>query len=848
MGPRMDMTLVSLSVRLFGMNRWVFVLIFGLMMLGFVSGVGTSIMIIEPNRNYDSSQMRISSQGNLAVNKYGVFDLTNEEIGELRKDNSIIVRKPYEVYAFLSDAVIQQNVTSAWDLKVGEINLTGSQKSVCIIDTGVDLNHSDLEDKIIAQHCFCASSNCCPDGTSEDTNATDDNGHGTHVAGIVAASGQVSGVGVGANLVVVKALDSDGSGREDDMINAVEWCVDNSEEYNITAISMSFGGCNSLNLDLCYSTICSDLSTGLGGLQSKIQEAIDKNISVVIATGNEYDDGVFFQDKISWPSCLPSVTRVSSIDKDDSTISYFANRNLLVKLLGIGSGVNSTMPRYDVPLTNAAYMAPATPYKNYYDEMSGTSMATPMVAGAIAIMSQYLNLSRQKKTPSEVEDIFYDTGKTISELGINYSRIDVYSALLSLDVDAPNVTLVSPVDNHINLSVNQTFVCNATDWQLANVTLSVWNSTGLYYNWTNNLTGDSNESSFDLTDMPENNYEWNCFVVDALGNSAFASANYSLTIGGIEIVLDSPTNNTHTNVNETNFTCNSSSDSNYELSNVTFYLWNSTGDLTNTSIQNVSGFSNSSIFNYTFIDEGNYSWSCLGVNNGSNESWAANNFSVTYDVTSPLISSLSVDESTTSATVTWTTDEVANSSIYVSGGSWSNSSDNVTSHSIAISGLSASTAYIYNVTSCDRAGNCNSSDSSFTTSAAAVAPSSPSGSSSSSSTSSSSVATPVGPVVHNVSVSEVSGGYTKSLKKDDKINFSIYDFNGGRHLLTVEDVGVDYVNLTIESDPINFALGIGQSVKLNLTSPDYYDLFIGLNNISNSSAELTIQLINEPIE
>jgi hypothetical protein len=86
------------------------------------------------------------------------------------------------------------------------------------------------------------------------------------------------------------------------------------------------------------------------------------------------------------------------------------------------------------------------------------------------------------------------------------------------------------------------------------------------------------------------------------------------------------------------------------------------------------------------------------------------------------------------------------------------------------------------------------------------------------------------------------------LKKDEKVNFSIFDSDGARHLLTVNEIGVDYVNLTIESDPVNFKLGVGQSVKFNLTSADYYDLMVKLNSITNDSAELTIQLIDEPIE
>ena len=281
-------------------------------------------------------------------------------------------------------------------------------------------------------------------------------------------------------------------------------------------------------------------------------------------------------------------------------------------------------------------------------------MAAPMVAGTIAVMNQYLNLSGQTKTPLEIETILNDTGEIISdagESGEDYSRINVYDAILSLDIDAPNVTLVSPVDDHINLTVNQTFVCNATDWQLVNMTLKIWNSTGLYYNVTNSLTGVANETNFSLIDIPEDVYSWNCFGEDGQGNSAYASANFSLTIGGMSTTLVSPANATHTSMNETNFSCQILSNEDYELANVTFYLWNSTGDLTYNETTDISGFDNTTIFNYTFLDEDAYVWNCLGVNNGSNSSWGDDNFSVVYDITNPNLTITSSPESATSNSV-----------------------------------------------------------------------------------------------------------------------------------------------------------------------------------------------------
>jgi len=638
----------------------------------------------------------------------------------------------------------------------------------------------------------------------------DDYGHGTHVAGIVGANGGIDGVATGVGLVIVKIMDGSGDGWSYDLEDGMQWCIDNAATYNISVITASLGAADKWN------TSCDDNVTSTTSI---VNSAVAAGISVTVATGNEWGT-----EGITWPSCISSVTPVGAASKSD-TLWY--NRNSLVKLLGIGVDINSTCLVGDFE------------YANGYCTKDGTSMSTPMVAGAISVLNQVLNFTGQTKTPLEVENIFYDTGKTINESGNNYSRINLYDAILSVDNIKSNVTLVSPVDNHVNSSVNQTFVCNATDWQLANVTFKIWNSTGVLYNYSNrNLTGTSNATSFVLTDMTEDTYEWNCFVTDSLGNVG-NSSNYTLTVGGVSTALVSPVNDSYSNVNDTNFSCRAVSDDSYVLSNVTFYLWNSSDVLVYNFSKNISGVSNSSVFNYSFSDEGNYSWNCFGVNNVSNSSWGDGNFSFGFDVVAPSVIGLSESVSVSGATISWTTDELANFSI--SGGVSGSSGNYLSSHSVGISGLSASTTYVYVLSSCDRAGNCANTSDSFRTSDVVISGSSSGGSGGS--TSAFSV-----PLLFNISVAEIQFGYTKRLKKDDGVNFSIYDFGGGRHLLTVDDVGEDYVELMIRSEPISLKLGVGQSAKLNLTSPIYYDLFVKLNAIIDDEAELTIQLINESIE
>ena len=762
--------------------------------------------------------MSVSSGKKVDVPKYEVRVVTRGELKKMEKDSEIekVFNKNY-IRAFLEQATGIVNSSRANNLSVGILDLNGSGQTVCVVDTGVNFSHPDLAGKNVSCVVDCFGKACV-----ENCSVGDNNGHGTHVAGIVAASGGITGVAPNVSLIGVKILGSDsgGSGDDADLNNAVDWCV----ARNVSVITMSLGTVT------LFDSYC-DGAAGLGDWRDSINAAYLKNISVVVASGNDANT-----THISAPACIQNATAVGDtydanigsvgwgnpqVCSDSTTaldkIVCHANRNSLVRLFAPGSVINSTM------------------YTGGYETRSGTSMAAPMVAGSIALIKQYLDFSGQAKTPAQIEDVLNDTGKVLYDeggSGENFSRIDVYAAVLSLDVTAPNVTLVSPVDDKVNLSVNQSFGCNATDWQLANLTLRVWNSSELYYNETVNLTGSSNETSFSLVNLSEGTYDWNCFVYDDEGNLGSASANSSLTVGGIEVELDSPDDASYTNMNETNFSCTAFSASIYELSNVTFYLWNySSGNLIYNLSGSVTGVSNSSVFNFTLGEEGNYSWNCLGVNNASNESLGSDNFTVIYDVTAPVLSVPSESVTSSSSVISWTTGEAANSSVAVSGGSWSNSSSYVTDHSISVSGLSSSTGYSYTVWSCDEAGNCGSDSGSFTTSATS---SSSGGGGGGSSTIS----------VINIGSEKLWKGASELLKANDKVSFSLVS---GSHSLEVEKVGVDYAQIVIMSEPVYLNLSVGEEVKLNLSSIDYYDLIVGLNGILNGEANISVKRIFETI-
>jgi subtilisin family serine protease len=266
-------------------------------------------------------------------------------------------------------------------------------------------------------------------------NPIDSHGHGTHVAGTIAGNGVLKGVAPNAKLVAVKSLNQEGWGYTSDIIAGIEYCTDNSEIYNISVISMSLGGG-------LYNSYCDDSQTSYA---SAINAAVAKNISVVVATGNDGNDSY-----IASPSCVFNSTRVGSTEKEDTNISSFSNGWEFDMIVAPGSLINSTI------------------MGGGYGLKSGTSMATPHVAGAIALINQYLSENNEQKTPNFIKEVLKQTGKIINEDSRNYSRIDLpnffdsYSSTLIFDPitinSTNNISSIYANSNHlifINFTTNQ---------------------------------------------------------------------------------------------------------------------------------------------------------------------------------------------------------------------------------------------------------------------------------------------------------------------------------------------------------------------------------------------------------
>ncbi|WP_345241151.1 S8 family peptidase [Pontibacillus salipaludis] len=221
----------------------------------------------------------------------------------------------------------------------------GEGSVVAVIDSGCQIDHPDLENSIIDWHNFTNGSR---------RNVTDENGHGTHVAGTIAASLNRKGV-VGAapksKLLILKAFDANGETSYQTIIQAIQyatkWRGPRGEKVRI--ISMSFGGSRDYSL-----------------LHKAIRRAVDQDILIVCAAGNQGDGNARTSEQM-YPGFYKEVVQVGAVDYEGQ-MADFTNTNDEIDLVAPGVDIISTYPG------------------NQYAKLSGTSMATPHVAGAAALL------------------------------------------------------------------------------------------------------------------------------------------------------------------------------------------------------------------------------------------------------------------------------------------------------------------------------------------------------------------------------------------------------------------------------------------------------------------------------
>ncbi|WP_099157815.1 S8 family peptidase [Virgibacillus ndiopensis] len=257
---------------------------------------------------------------------------------------------PYEVEEiYEASSEIPEGVTMIQAPEVWEEAEKGSGNVVAIIDTGCQIDHPDLKQRIIDGKNFSSDYN------GDQDNYEDNNGHGTHVAGTIAASSKqengISGVAPNANLLIVKVLNGQGSGDYQWIIDGINYAIDwegpNGEK--VRTISMSLGGPNDVP-----------------ELYKAVKRALDAGIPVVCAAGNE-GDARSDTNEFAYPGAYNEVIQVGAINFDKN-IAPFSNTNDEIDLVAPGVEILSTYTG------------------SKYAKLSGTSMATPHVSGALALV------------------------------------------------------------------------------------------------------------------------------------------------------------------------------------------------------------------------------------------------------------------------------------------------------------------------------------------------------------------------------------------------------------------------------------------------------------------------------
>lgn len=278
---------------------------------------------------------------------------------------------------------------------VWERSVTGKGVGVAVLDTGI-YQHPDLTGRIVA----------FKDLVGKKTAAYDDNGHGTHCAGDIASDGSKSdglykGTAPGCNLIGVKVLNGLGSGSLSTVIQGIQWCIDNKDLYGIRIISMSLG--TTASQPAADDPVC-----------QAVELAWNHGIVVCVAAGNEGPK----TKTISSPGIDPKAITVGAIDDknsanfEDYEVADFSSRGPTIDnltkpdVMTPGANIislrspNSTL---DKQLRNARV-------GNDYMSLSGTSMATPVCAGIVALILE----ANGKLKPDEVKELLMKNARSLS--------------------------------------------------------------------------------------------------------------------------------------------------------------------------------------------------------------------------------------------------------------------------------------------------------------------------------------------------------------------------------------------------------------------------------------------------
>ncbi len=382
---------------------------------------------------------------------------------ECSKDAASSLGLQEDVQVFAMDAIANTQIGANLVQASGN---TGTGRMVVVLDTGYNYNHVELSSSYLGGWDF----------VNDDPDPLDDNGHGSHVAGIITADGinaDAKGVASDAGIIAGKVLSASGGGYFSDVVAAIYWAVDGTDgiantpdDFNADAISMSLG----TSPPWTYNGFCDN---ALPDLTNAIKYAVDRGVIVVVAAGNSGGSGV------SIPGCISYSTTACAVDSGDN-IASFSGRGTAVDITAPGVCIFSSV------------------LGTSYATASGTSMATPMVSGTVAL----IKFAHPGYTVAQVQDALFknarDLGATGKDPAYGWGRVDAHKA--SAIVHDVAVTSISAPGSAtqgtlVNINVNvvnqgnqpESFTVTVTDGPVtinsSSVSLGASSSVPLSFSW-----------------------------------------------------------------------------------------------------------------------------------------------------------------------------------------------------------------------------------------------------------------------------------------------------------------------------------------------------------------------------
>gem|GEM_PF-1397567 len=332
------------------------------------------------------------------------------------KDAATSLGLQEDIKVFAVDAIANAQIRA--DL-VQAYGNNGAGRKIVVLDTGYNYNHQELSSSYRGGKDF----------VNDDLDPMDDNGHGSHVAGIITADGvypAAKGVAPATGIIAGKVLSASGVGYFSDVVAAIYWAVDgydgianNSDDFNADAISMSLGSYST------YYGFCDNVEPWVTDVTNAISYAVNRGVIVVVAAGNSGGAGV------SIPGCISYSTTVGAVDSSDNIADFS----------GIGDAVDITAPGVDLL---SSWLG------SNYAVASGTSMATPMVSGVVAL----IKFAHPDYTVAQVQDSLFqnaiDLGIPGKDSTYGWGRVDAYAAVAPPVVKTMHVAGIAMSINTIN--------------------------------------------------------------------------------------------------------------------------------------------------------------------------------------------------------------------------------------------------------------------------------------------------------------------------------------------------------------------------------------------------------------